>query len=132
MRKKEKISLKEKQTKLREKRVLAKEAKEKISQLQKDRGAQYNHPDLGPDNILENFTNIGRAWGAILASYYGKQLPNVPPHLVSHMMVALKTIRATVPSAYQQDDYDDGEVYLKYASRMDPKNPNGDSNATES
>lgn len=50
----------------------------------------------------------------------------IPPHIVSHMMVSLKIIRATVPSAFQQDDYDDGEVYLKYAARMDPQNPEAD------
>jgi hypothetical protein len=94
--------------------------------LQKDRGTQYNHPDLEPGNIVENFRNIGRAWSAILSSYSGYQIDAIPPHIVSHMMVALKTIRATVPSAFQQDDYDDGEIYLKMAARLDPQNSAGD------
>ena len=101
-----------------------------LSRAQKieiNRGKQYNHPDLDPGNIIENFSNIGVAWGAILSSYAGFKIEQIPPHIVSHMMVALKSIRATVPSTYQQDDYDDMENYIKFAARLDPQNPESDS-----
>tara|TARA_R110002020_G_scaffold230393_1_gene441262 strand:+ start:679 stop:813 length:135 start_codon:yes stop_codon:yes gene_type:complete len=42
------------------------------------------------------------------------------------MMAALKAIRAVVPSAYQQDDYDDMLNYVKFAARLDPQNKDGD------
>ena len=94
--------------------------------IEVERGKQYNHPDLPADNILENFINIGTAWGAILSSYYGKQTGPVPPHVVSHMMVALKTMRAVVPSTFQGDDYHDMENYVKFGARLDPQNKYGD------
>jgi hypothetical protein len=98
----------------------------KIKKIEKERGTQYNHPNLPKGNILENFTNIGKSWGAILSSYLGCQLEPVPPHIVSHMMAALKSIRAVVPSAYQEDDYTDMINYTKFAGRMDPKNSESD------
>ena len=135
MRKKGKISQTRKQTKsskepsskkVRKGRI---SQKQKISQAQKieiERGKQYNHPDLPDGNILENFINIGTAWGAILSSYSGKQTGPVPPHIVSHMMVALKTMRAVVPSTFQEDDYHDMENYVKFGARLDPQNKKGD------
>ena len=99
---------------------------QKTKQVERERGKQYNHPNLPKGNILENFANIGRTWGAILSSYYGCQMKPVPPHIVSHMMAALKSIRAVVPSTYQEDDYVDMENYSKFAARMDPQNHEGD------
>jgi len=95
--------------------------------VKKERGQQYNHPKLPPGNIIENFTNIGIAWGAILSSNFGFQVPAVPPHVVSHMMVSLKTMRAVIPSTFQQDDIDDMSVYCSFAGRLDPQNPESDS-----
>jgi hypothetical protein len=97
-----------------------------VQKIELNRGKQYNHPNLDSGNIIENFKNIGIAWGALISSYSGRQTAAIPPHLVSHMMAALKAIRAMVPSAYQQDDYDDMENYVKFAARMDPQNPRGD------
>ena len=99
---------------------------QKIKQIERERGKQYNHPKLHKGNILENFTNIGVAWSAILSSYSGRQIEAIPPHVVSHMMAALKTIRAVVPSTYQEDDYNDMTNYVKFAARMDPQNSRGD------
>jgi hypothetical protein len=98
----------------------------KAQKVEIERNKQYNHPKLPKGEILENFTNIGRVWGALLSSHSGEQHHDVPPHLVSHMLVALKQIRAVVPTTYQDDDYVDGENYLKFAGRMDPQNPDGD------
>ena len=132
MRKKEAILQKVKLMKLQEEQSSKKPVKGKISQRQKikkierERGKQYNHPNLPKGNLLENFSNIGRAWGAILSSYYGAQLKSIPPHIVSHMMASLKSIRAVVPSTYQEDDYNDMENYVKFAARMDPQNPKSD------
>ena len=105
---------------------LGKERLSRLQRIEENRGKQYNHPKLGPGNIMENFHNIGVAWGAILSSYAGCKIENVPPHIVSHMMAALKAIRAVVPSAYQQDDYDDMLNYVKFAARLDPQNKDGD------
>tara|TARA_R110002020_G_scaffold50132_3_gene141996 strand:+ start:2113 stop:2262 length:150 start_codon:yes stop_codon:yes gene_type:complete len=42
------------------------------------------------------------------------------------MMVALKTMRAVVPSTFQEDDYHDMENYVKFGARLDPQNKKGD------
>jgi len=73
---------------------------------------QYFHP------ILD--------FNAILSSNFGFQVPAVPPHVVSHMMVSLKTMRAVVPSTFQQDDIDDMSIYSQFAGRLDPQNPESD------
>mgnify|MGYP003135936718 FL=1 len=99
---------------------------QKAKQVERERGKQYNHPKLPKGNIRENFTNIGIAWGAILSSYAGCKVEQIPPHIVSHMMAVLKSIRAVVPSTYQEDDYVDMENYTKFAARMDPQNPQSD------
>ena len=128
MQKKEVILRKVALMKLQAEQSLKKPVKGKISQRQKikkierERGKQYNHPNLPKGNILQNFKNIGRTWSAILSSYYGAQMKDIPPHVVSHMMAALKSIRAVVPSTYQEDDYNDMENYVKFAARMDPQN----------
>jgi len=129
MPKNEKISLNLKATKSLKTPCLKKDQNELTSHQQKvseERGRQYNHPKLDPGNILENFTNIGVAWGAIISSNFGYQTGPIPPHVVSHMMVSLKTMRAVVPSSFQADDIDDMSIYCNFSGRLDPQNPEGD------
>ena len=124
------ISQKQKKTKLfvdqleKKRQIVLTSHQQKVEE---ERGRQYNHPKLPPGNIIENFTNIGVAWGAILSSNFGFQVPAIPPHVVSHMMVSLKTMRAVVPSTFQQDDIDDMSIYSQFAGRLDPQNPESDS-----
>lgn len=60
---------------------------------------------------------LGRAWAAILSDFMQEDLPDLPPHVVELLLVALKVQRAARPFRRSEDDYVDGLNYLQFAAR---------------
>lgn len=56
---------------------------------------------------------IGKAWAAILG------LPDLEPHVVAAMMLALKGIRATSPGRANVDDWRDAIGYAALGAYVD-------------
>ena len=85
--------------------------------IEKERGAQYGH-------IWSSHKNIGEAFRTILAAHYNMDLPPIPPHVCSAMLLGLKLIRCITPvGKFQKDDFFDMSNYLDFTQRMDPRNP---------
>lgn len=83
-----------------------------------DAATHIQHERAGSlGNIDSGATALGRAWGAVLSEHLGRPIPDLPPHVVNLMMVALKTLRAArdVNGVFRFDDYVDGCNYLSFA-----------------
>ena len=73
------------------------------------RQESYGHP-------RDDFAATGRMWGAILTGALGQKIPDVSPHTVALMMVALKLSRESrVP---KRDNRVDGAGYLLTADMV--------------
>ena len=79
-----------------------------------------------------NHRAIAHCWQGILENYFGRALPEIPPHLVMLMMAAQKLCRcALVNDAVHVDSYDDAVIYTQLAfeahkeeKKNDVPNPN--------
>jgi hypothetical protein len=61
-----------------------------------------------------------------LSSYYGFDIPEIPPHVCAAMLASMKLVRAVRNTKFQLDDYYDMENYMHFTRRMDPMNPMAD------
>ena len=75
-----------------------------IKDLLKERGKMYG-------DAADNFTAIGRGWGAIL------NIQDIPPHQVALMMDFLKTIRCSI-SPTHEDSWNDKLGYSELGKRI--------------
>ncbi len=72
-------------------------------------------------NSTFNHMNVGLMWTGILQCYFHQKLPEqIPSHIVSLMMAALKMSRAA-EGIYKEDDYIDAGVYMYMAEKGAPK-----------
>lgn len=86
--------------------------------VRSERGKMY---ERGPGQHAHGFRQVGRAWSAVLSQWFGFDVPDIPPHIVGLMMVALKTVRASTPIQKRDDDsYVDAHVYADLAYEIDP------------
>lgn len=84
-------------------------------QIRRNRSRQYGDSTAG-------HRNLGLAWTGLLQNYYGIELPRpIPARIVLLMMAASKANRAAVPRAGQEDDYQDGRIYLELAEEAQRK-----------
>ena len=91
--------------------------------IRKERNAIHGDP-------IPGHTNLGKAWGALLAEYFQRPVPPLPCHLVCLMLVTLKLQRAARPMKYTEDDYLDARNYLDFAQEAEelkhgPHDPSG-------
>lgn len=89
----------------------------KVSTIEKERGSQYGA-------IFDSHKQIGEQFRVILSAHYELDLPSIPPHICSAMLLGLKLIRCITPvGKFQMDDFYDMQNYMDFTRRMDPKNP---------
>ena len=77
---------------------------ERIEALLKERGRMYG-------DATDNFTAVGRGWGAIL------DIQDIPPHQVALMMDFLKTIRCSINPTHE-DSWKDKAGYCELGKRI--------------
>lgn len=77
-----------------------------------DRAAQY-----GPEQTAARAT--GNAIRGLLEAHFQMPLPEIPPHVVHHIFVAIKSVRACLPFKFSEDNYIDAHNYLNIAERLD-------------
>ena len=77
---------------------------ERIEALIKERGKMYG-------DAIQNFTAIGRGWGAILNT------EDIPPHQVALMMDFLKTVRCSINPTHE-DSWTDKLGYTELGKRI--------------
>jgi hypothetical protein len=77
---------------------------QRIKKLLKERGLMYGDAE-------NNFTAIGRGWGAIL------NIEDIPPHQVALMMDFLKTIRCSINPTHE-DSWQDKAGYSELGKRI--------------
>jgi hypothetical protein len=77
---------------------------ERIEALLKERGRLYG-------DAIDNFTAVGRGWGAIL------DIQDIPPHQVALMMDFLKTIRCSINPTHE-DSWHDKAGYSELGKRI--------------
>jgi hypothetical protein len=77
---------------------------ERIEALLKERGRMYG-------DATDNFTAVGRGWGAIL------DIQDIPPHQVALMMDFLKTIRCSINPTHE-DSWQDKAGYCELGKRI--------------
>lgn len=83
--------------------------------IQKDRGSFYGPAD-------KNFSALGHMIQGLLEAHYQQPLPGpIPAHVVGHIYVASKMVRAVVPYKFNEDNYVDGKVYMELAKVSDPR-----------
>lgn len=58
---------------------------------------------------------LGQAWAGQLSVFLQREVPSLPPHVISLMMLQLKSIRAGRSMGATQDDFDDAYNYLAHA-----------------
>lgn len=81
-----------------------------VEEVLKQRGEEYGD--------AENCHRaIGQTWAGILTQHIGCKIEDIPPHIVSLMMVAFKCVRAANPNinGYNQDNYIDIHGYATIA-----------------
>ena len=89
----------------------------KVKEIEKERGEQYG-------SIWLSHKQIGEQFRVVLSAHYGYDLPPIPPHVCSAMLLGLKLIRCITPvGKFQMDDFYDMQNYMDFTRRMDPKNP---------
>jgi len=66
---------------------------------------------------------VGSAIRGILMAHWQMDLPPMPAHVVMHIYVAMKTIRAALPFKYNDDNYIDAHNYLDMGRRQDQRSP---------
>jgi hypothetical protein len=90
---------------------------QKAKVVEEERGNQYGH-------IWLSHKHIGEQFRVILSTYYDVELPTIPPHICSAMLLGLKLIRCINPAGkFQLDDFVDMQNYMNFTRRMDPTNP---------
>lgn len=58
--------------------------------------------------------NLGLLWTGLIQNYFRIQLPStIPSHIVLLMMVASKLNRITAEGSVNDENYDDGKIYLE-------------------
>ncbi len=77
---------------------------ERIEALLKERGRLYGE-------AVDNFTAVGRGWGAIL------NIEDIAPHQVALMMDFLKTIRCSINPTHE-DSWQDKAGYSELGKRI--------------
>jgi hypothetical protein len=77
---------------------------ERIDALLKERGKMYGE-------AVDNFTAVGRGWGAIL------NIEDIPPYQVALMMDFLKTIRCAI-NPMHEDSWQDKAGYSELGKRI--------------
>jgi hypothetical protein len=77
---------------------------ERIDALIKERGRMYG-------DAVDNFTAIGRGWGAILG------VDDIPPYQVALMMDWLKTVRCSINPTHE-DSWQDKLGYSELGKRI--------------
>lgn len=77
---------------------------QRIKKLLKERGLMYGDAE-------NNFTAVGRGWGAIL------NIEDIPPHQVALMMDFLKTIRCSINPTHE-DSWQDKAGYSELGKRI--------------
>lgn len=87
----------------------------KAAAIRKQRGKQYG---MAPDF---NMAQQGKIWAGLLSIHLQKDIPPLPPHIVSLMMVACKCARASSPAKYLEDNYIDALNYLDFAAEAQGK-----------
>lgn len=89
---------------------------DEVKEIMEERGHDYGH-------YLGNHETLGKIWTGILEQHYGKKFDHdIPPHVASLMMVAVKVNRAATPSRRKVDDnYLDGHAYLTIADKCDTR-----------
>lgn len=89
----------------------------KLNEIIEERGKVYGDPNL-------SFRVAGKAMTALLESHYQMHLPHdIPPHVMSEIMVVIKACRACVPFDFHEDNYNDQVNYVKLARNADERNP---------
>ena len=76
----------------------------RIEALLKERGRMYG-------DATDNFTAVGRGWGAIL------NIEDIAPHQVALMMDFLKTIRCSINPTHE-DSWQDKAGYSELGKRI--------------
>jgi len=77
---------------------------ERIEALLKERGLMYG-------DAVDNFTAVGRGWGAIL------NIADIPAYQVALMMDFLKTVRCTINPTHE-DSWIDKAGYSELGKRI--------------
>lgn len=65
-------------------------------------------------NYIDAHENLGMIWTGILQNFYRTKLPTtIPSHIVLLMMVASKLNRVAAENLVNDENYDDGKIYLE-------------------
>lgn len=80
------------------------------------RRRDYRHP-------CHNFRAIGRKWASTLSIHLGREVEDLPYHVVGLMMVDLKTVREA--GTRKPDNLDDAAGYLRCIEMCDQRAEGG-------